>query len=99
MPALSDKFGQPKNESVGIQVGAGEASELTNRARNRARRAGEICDIDRYAVFVERSRNRDNNSVDPTKNKNRPFQKVPCFFRQLNSEKHNDRAERGDVLT
>ncbi len=79
MPTLSDKSAELLYEFGSGQVGTGDASELANRARRNARRQHKICDVNRDAILVQGTRNRENDARYPTQDKNRTLQRIPCL--------------------
>jgi len=77
--ALSNEIAELLHKSCRIDLRMRNAPELANGARSRAGLLGKICNVDRYTVSVQRPRNCDHDSRNPTEYKNRTFQKVPCF--------------------
>ncbi|MGA1989382.1 MAG: hypothetical protein ABSG72_24140 [Candidatus Sulfotelmatobacter sp.] len=60
-------------------VGTGNAPEVANRARRNARRRRKVGYVNRHTMFVQGTRDRNNNARDPTQNQYRTFQRIPCY--------------------
>ena len=76
---MANEIAELLDESGWIEVRTRNAPELANGARTRSGCVLKMCSINRNTVPMQRSRNCDDDSGNPTENKNRRFQKVPCF--------------------
>ena len=79
MAPLSNEPAELFHEFGSAQVGAANASKLAKRARRNAVLEGKIGDIHGHAVLVQGTRDWGNDARYPTQDKNRTFQKIPCF--------------------
>jgi hypothetical protein len=78
MAASSNKIPEFPDESGWIAVGRGNLDEIADCTRSNSLAGGEGRDVNGRAVEVERSRNRNDDSGNPTENKNRVCQGAPC---------------------
>ena len=79
MAPFSNELGELFHEFASAQVGAADTSKLAKCAGRNSILEGKIGDVHGHAVLVQGARYRGNDARYPTQDKNRTFQKIPCF--------------------
>jgi hypothetical protein len=72
---MANEIAELLDKSGRIKIRTRNAPELANGLRSRCGCVGEVCGIDRNTMPMQRARNGDNDSGNPTENEDRFFQK------------------------